>query len=283
MDVNPKYSFTHVHKSQKVYYAGYENNFLVLPDGKTIVGVEYKGNVNVLFMEDITRNDITAYRQIATHGNWIYCVLYNPVSKTLFVGDENGRVVQYQEGGNKETWSKVKDYGDLGIGYICSVDQIGDVVVFGGYQSYFIRAINSVSKTLLRGSLKTAIEYVDSLRFCEVPENKVYLSVCGRIPSYSNNKTDIYDATKLAKAFGYHFQEKLNIPLSTSSEGSVVEEPIETSPSCGCNTQRVIDNLLTRITDCFQVFRRVISSDFESRLKSILSNYVGVSIINRFI
>jgi WD40 repeat protein len=276
MEASSGSSLTHVHKSQKVYFVYYENHFLVLPDGKTIIGVENKDSKK-LFMEDITRNDTSAYRQIATHGNTIYSVLYNPVSKTLFVGDGNGRVVQYQKGANQETWTMVKDYGDLGIGSILSVDQIGDVVVFGGPNTYSIRAINSVTMTLLPGTLKTAIRNVYSLRFCELPENKVYLSVCGQSPSYSNTQTDIYDATELAKAFGYHFQGRITVPpiSTTPSEESLNEEPIEKSP-CGCNTKRVIDNFLIRFSEYFQDFRRVISSDFESKLKDILSSSTGL-------
>jgi hypothetical protein len=278
-------TLTHVHKSQKIYYAGLENNFLVLPDGKTIIGVDYNnGYPYNLFMEDISRNDSSAYRQIATHGTTILSVFYIPISKTLFVGDHNGRAVQYQEGANKETWTTVKDYGNLGIGPIDSVKQIGDVVIFGGRNNYSIKAINSVTKTLFPGTLKTAIKNVRSFQVCELPENKVYLSVCGQNPNYSNTQTDIYDATELAKAFGYQFQERVTNPLdTTSSEESLIEQVPEITASCGCNTKRVIDNLLVKMVDYFQVFRYVISSDFETKLKKILSNYNLLILMNRLI
>jgi hypothetical protein len=225
-------------------------------------------------MEDISRNDGSAYRQIATHENQIQSVFFNPISKYLFVGDNGGRVIQYQEGANKETWTTAKDYGNLGIGQIDSVDQIGDVIVFGGHVTYSIRAINSDTKTLLPGSLKTAICHVRSLQVCELPENKVYLSVCGQIQNYSNTQTDIYDGTELAKAFGYQFQKRLtNLPSTTSSEESITGQLPETTPSCGCITKKVIDNLFIKITEYFQVFRNVIYSDFEIKLKSLLGSY----------
>jgi hypothetical protein len=252
----------------------HESHFLVLPDGKTIIGA-CKHN---LFMEDISRNDNTAYRQIANHGNIIFFVFYNLVSKTLFVGDRYGKVVEYLREDNTQSWVKVKDYGKMGNEVFLSVDQIGDVLVFGG-SNYSIRAIDSLKKTLLPGSLKTAFEHVDSLRFCKLPENKIYLSVCGRHPKYSNDQTDIYDATDLARAFGYNFQETVrDTPRSVSSEEPIVEvdskdTQTETSTFCGCTSKKVIDTILSKMSYYLQDFRNVINSDFEKKIKRILSNY----------
>jgi hypothetical protein len=163
----------------------------------------------------------------------------------------------------------------LGIGPIFAVDQIGDVLVFGGYDYYSIRAIDSVNKTLLPGTLKTAIQYVDSLRFCKLPENKVYLSVCGRNPNYLNGQTDIYDATDLAKAFGHNFQGIIqNLPKSVSSEGSIIEvDSEETSTLCRCTSKKVMDTILSKINYYLQNFPNIINADFEMKIKRILSNY----------
>jgi hypothetical protein len=204
------------------------------------------------------------------------------ISKTIFVGNDGGKVIEYQQEANNQSWAKVKDYDDLGIGPIFAVDQIGDVLVFGGYDNYSIRAIDSINKTLLPGTLKTAIQHVDSLQFCELPENKVYLSVCGRESNYSNDQTDIYDATDLAKAFGHNFQETIqNLPKSVSSEEPVIEAnlekthmKIETSTFCGCTSKKVIDTILIKMSYYLQNFRNIINADFEKKIKRILSNYL---------
>jgi hypothetical protein len=254
----------------------YENHFLVLPDGKTIIGVEYKGQHNVLFMEDISRNDVNAYRQIATYGYYIYTVFYNSVSKSLFVGENSGKVAQYQRDVNGETWTMAKDYGNIGIGHIFSVDQIEDIVIFGGGGSHSVRANDSKNKNLLQGTLKTAICYIYSLQVCELPENKVYLSVCGQNQNYTNTKTDIYNATELAKTFGFHFQsqEKFEeIPKSESSKDKSIEDfPEETSTPtpCGCNIKKAIDSLLEKLADYLEDFQSIICSNFTHKIKSLI-------------
>jgi hypothetical protein len=283
MEGSPGSSVTHVHESQKLYYVGCGNQFLVFPDGKTIIGVEDQDSYK-LFMEDITRNDNTAYRQIAEHENTIFTVLYNPVSKTLIGGDKDGRVVQYEEGANKETWTMVKDYGDLGIGWIISMDQIGDILIFGGYESYSIKALDIGNKKLLPGTLKTATRNVFCLRFCELPEKKVFLSVCGEYPNYSNEKTDIYDATELARRFNFDFQgmvgDTLNTPLlreDTFTKSFLEQTESETEnetlnvTSCGCNHKIYMDIILSKVEEYLSLFRNIISSDFDQRLKKILS------------
>jgi hypothetical protein len=192
------------------------------------------------------------------------------------VGDKQGRVIEYQEGSNKETWTKVKDYGDLGIGWIVSVDQIEDVLVFGGYETYSIRAIDSVNKTLLSGTLKTAFEDIYSLQVCELPKNKVFLSVCGGNPDYLNNQTDIFDAKELARKFNFQFQR--NLKSSSLEEDKNVQQFSEKSEiqtlnqtSCGCDTRKDMGILLSKMAEYFYLFRKMIFSDFDKKLEKILS------------
>jgi hypothetical protein len=102
MNASPGSSLNYVYKSQKSYSVGPENNFLILPDGKTIIGVD-ASNTNHLFMEDITRSDGSAYHQIATHGKHIWSVFYNLISKTIFVGNDGGKVIEYQQEANNQS------------------------------------------------------------------------------------------------------------------------------------------------------------------------------------
>jgi hypothetical protein len=270
MKANPGSTLTHVHKSEQNYWVESENHFLVLPDGKTIIGADGSKNKH-LFTEDISASGNNAYRQIATHGKTISTVLYKSLSKTLFVGDNGGRVVEYQEDANKETWTKIKDYDDLGIGRIYSVDQIGDVVVFGG-NNYTIRAIDSVNKKLLPGILKTAIKYVCSLQFFELPEEKIYLSICGRNPNYLNNGTDIYDATELGKKFNVEFQMGKTVDYSGSSTSSE-EINGETQNFCNCDSKKMMELFVSKMGEYLDIYRSIINSDFEKKLKILLSNY----------
>jgi hypothetical protein len=274
MSASPGSIVDHVYQSQKVYYVVHENGFLVLPDGKTILGVEFKNEINVLFMEDITRNNANAYRQIIKYGHLIFNLLYNPISKTLFVGDNNGCAAQYQQDVNGETWTLAKNYGNLMIGPIFSVSQIGDFVLFGGGGSFAIKAINTSTETLLSGTLRTAIGSIYSLQVCKLPENKVYLSVCGQNPHYKNDQTDIYDVTELAKTVEYQFQlqEKLEETLvSESPRETSVKDIVKDAPkSCECSFKKVTDSLFDKMVEYLRVFQSVICSKFEVKLKSLI-------------
>jgi hypothetical protein len=266
MSASPGATINHVHQSQKKYWVEFENNFLVLPDGKTVIGSE-GGEYKNLICEDITKNDASAYSLIATHGDDIDSVFYNAVSKSLFVGDQNKVVIEYEEKENNLSWRETKNYGNLGIGDIECFEQIGDILIFGGYDTYSIRAIDTVKKVLLPGSLKTAIGCVYSLQKCELLDNKVYLSICGSFPNYSEQQTDIYDATDLAKAFSFEFSLKNR--FSTSSDDTSIPDK---EGSCGCNSKRVMNTLVTKLEQYLEVFSGMLFNHFNQRFISIVGN-----------
>jgi hypothetical protein len=263
-------TINHIHQSQKKYWVQFENNFLLLPDGKTIIGSE-GGNRKNLICEDITKNDSSAYSLIATHGGDIDSVFYNAVSKSLFVGDCDNAVIEYEEKGNKLSWRETKNYGNLGIGDFECIEQIGDILIFGGYDTYSIRAIDIINKVLLPGSLKTAYKYVYSLQKCELPDNKVYLSICGSSPNYSEQQTDIYDATDLAKAYSFEFSLK-NKFSTCSSETSIPLNFPNKEGSCSCGSKRVMDTLMTKLEHYLHVFSGTLFNHFNQRCLSILGN-----------
>jgi hypothetical protein len=279
MDASLGATINHVHRSQKNFYVYFENNFLVLPDGKTIIGSE-GGNRTNLICEDITKNDSSAYSLISTHGGTIESVFYNAVSKSLFVGDDDDVVIEYEEKENNLSWRGTKNYGNLGIGDIECIEQIGDILIFGGRNSYSIRAIDTVKKVLLPGTLKTAIYYVYSLQKCELPDNKVYLSICGISPNYSEQQTDIYDATDLAKAFSFEFS--LKNTLSTSSdETSIPINSLDKEGSCGCDSKKVINTLITKLEHYLEVFSGTLFNHFNQKFISILGNNFSMKIFKQ--
>ena len=98
------------------FYALYENNFLVLPDGKTVVGAD-ASNPSKLVSEDITTN---TSRLIGTLSNTVYTVVFDPKSRSLFAGDHEGCLRMYQEKTTSGFFVLVKDFGNVGIGRIWS-------------------------------------------------------------------------------------------------------------------------------------------------------------------
>jgi hypothetical protein len=203
MNAEENSTINHVHQSQKNFKVWYGNMFTVLPDGKTIIGEDYDNN-NMLVLEDITKNDNDAFAEFHHHKRGIYTVFYHELSESLFAGGWNGTPVQYKKNKDTQSWSVVKEYEDVGIGCIYSFEQIGNVVLIGGSTNKFI-AIDAVKQKVFERAIITVIESIHCLQVCELPNQEIYLSVSGQNPSYSEDKSDLYNATHLAKTFGHHF------------------------------------------------------------------------------
>ena len=120
-----KVRFTNQTKNQ--FFALFENNFLVLPDGKTIVGPD-KNNQKTIITEDIITNKATIFGK---HEGRIRTLLYDQVTQSLFAGDYCGRIKQYKRSSSTHAFSLVKDYGDVGIYSVYSSAQVGRFALFG--------------------------------------------------------------------------------------------------------------------------------------------------------
>jgi hypothetical protein len=71
---------------------------------------------------------------------------------------------------------------------------------------YKVCVVNTADKKVLPKQIETAIKTIDSLRICEISPSETYLTVTGRFPSYSENKTDVFDISKLQEL---SFAEKI--------------------------------------------------------------------------
>ena len=178
------------HQTQNDFYMFYENSFLVLPDAKTVVGVDFSDRKK-LMIEDITlRNP----RQIGTHGDCIETVLFDSLTRSLLVGDVNGHVRQYKK--EKESFTMVKDYGDVGVGVVYSSTQVGRYAIFGGDKNSLV-AIDVSEQRVCAGYLKSSFEWTFSLQICEGVGSNVYLSLGGEYAKYFLNPSDFLDVTRL--------------------------------------------------------------------------------------
>jgi hypothetical protein len=254
MEASHKDIIQHIHKSQNEYSVSYENNFLILPDGKTIISAGGSFKLD-LICEDITRNDTNACVQIGYNGsgNHIYTLCYDTIRKSLFVGDRNGHVIEYQQKENFLSWEKTKDYGNLEIGEIYSSEQIEDILVFGGRNS-LIRAIDCAKKALIPGKVKAAIKSIDSLQAYELSGKKIFLAMSGWGQNYSEKETDIYEVTNLAKAFNYDFQN------------SKIQE--KKHSLCGCDSKKMMEVLVSKLEHYLEVFTGAMMNHFNKRFHS---------------
>ena len=178
------------YKSKLEFCNLYESSFLVLPDGKTIIG-SYWRNQMELIAEDITTNKVT---HIGTLTNRILTVLYDPKTLSLFAGDESGHLHQYkhQKNGDSGSFLLVKNYGDIGLGGLESSELVGDLAVFGGTEKS-LGVVDVRKKELVKGTFETAFKWIHSLQVCKVSKTRTLLSVGGYDPSYSNSLSDIFE------------------------------------------------------------------------------------------
>ena len=168
-----------------------ENHFLVLPDGKTVVGPDASDRTK-LIMEDITQGNRT---EIATHGGIILTLLFDPRTETLLVGDQSRHVKQYKR--ENKSFTLIKDYGDVGVDWIWSSARVGEFAIFGGDNPSLV-AIAIKNQPLHKGVLKTAYKSVYSLQVCFTNNHKILLSVSGSDPNFSPDKSDLFDVTCMA-------------------------------------------------------------------------------------
>ena len=247
------------YESKQKFSAGLENNFLVLPDGKTIVGRDASDSKR-LMIEDIQTNQVSC---VGMHQNEIRTLLYNEKTRSLLVGDSTGHVIQYQKKKDFNTFTKVKDYGDLGIGSVHSSCLFGELGILGGYDKSSIAVIRIPEQELVAGKIITAFKNVDSLQVCEVSESKVLLSVGGRDPLYSGNTTDVFEIMVETKKKKQRETDMENEQVKKPSTAQ--KEKVETQ-SAGTNAlHRMHPSLLPRFhlqnnSFPYQIIETLISS-----------------------
>jgi hypothetical protein len=81
-------------KSKLEYYVAYEHGFQVMPDEKTIIGVEYHEGCNKLVMEDVTDSEIEPCK-FGKNSKCVYTILPNRNFTSIFVGDGNKKLMRY--------------------------------------------------------------------------------------------------------------------------------------------------------------------------------------------
>ena len=193
MKSEPRQKVKPLYQTKNRFYAFYEKHFLVLHDGRTIVGVD-GNNQNTIIMEDITTNKAVSFGK---HKGTIETLLYDQVTQSLFAGDRSGHVKQYKRGSSStHAFSLVKDYGDVGIYSVYSSAQVGRFALFGGCNCTLV-AIDIQERRLFKNITRSLFLSTFSLRVCHGQENKVYLSLGGDDPCYYSTVSDFLDVTKM--------------------------------------------------------------------------------------
>ena len=177
-----------------------DKNFLVLPGGKTIVGVNPKSldtlnTLNALIVEDITTGKVASFGK---HRGDINTLLYDEGTGSLFAGNSRGGIVQYKRSSSHSNFSLLKDYGDVGTRGVYSFAQVGRFAVFGCCK-YSLVAIDILERRLCITKITSPFDNTFTLQVCQGLSNKVYLSIGGFFPKYSSRVSDLLDVTRVYK------------------------------------------------------------------------------------
>ena len=191
------------HCSKEQYQAIFETSFTVLPDCKTIIGMDAETSKS-LIMEDITNQDQSPTK-FGERSDPINTILYLEASDVLMVAGDDWNVIQYKRD-SKGAWVVDWDYGDIGIFQVTAGDKIGSLAIFGG--EFSLTAIDTVSKKVIKSKYNTAINRIFSLQFCPVSQSKVTLFVGGKYPEYSEVTSDLLNVSELTNGFWVEFYIK---------------------------------------------------------------------------
>jgi hypothetical protein len=222
------------HKSKSEFNAWCESSLLILPNQKTVIGIDSTGKK--LIMEDIT--DDCSPVQFGRRKEDINTLIFMEESNMLLAGGDDEKIIQYHLDSEKKVWNQVKEY-ELGIGQIKSSVRIGHLVICGARGTYKIRVLDSQNMKILGKAFKTAIQDIFSLSIGEISDSKILLSISGCWSNYSSNKSDIVDITDLVKAN--------NVKLKKRKTKIKKSEFEETSTTCSCNFEMMIREKINKV------------------------------------
>lgn len=199
-----------INTSFEHYSTFYENNFQILSDEKTLIGVKHKENNDLIIMEDIQNND-PDYQPLEFHGNQnkINVILKCETKQIILAGDNDGRVIQY----NMQNAQIIKNYGNLGVGGVLSAVMLDNIAVFGGFDD--LRVIQLNQQKVFENPIETALNGIYSMVFCLIKNEdltkqpKIILSCAGKRSENEMEKNDLFDITKLIKKFNHKIPKTL--------------------------------------------------------------------------
>ena len=196
--------------TQLEYYCVCDSSWHVFSDQATIVGVSLT-NCSTIIRQNIIDHSLPLTIYAANQGK-VYTIAVDEPNNTLFAGGENnektGQVVQYDLG----TGQSIKTYFGVGIGSIESSTRAGNLLLFGGFESYKVAIIDSVNRRIVHESINTAIRNIFSMTIFTLFESnnqfQILLLCVGEIQMYSNGRTDLFDITELIKKYSNLYFEK---------------------------------------------------------------------------
>ena len=173
----------------------FENQFVVLDDAEHVIGIDASVGTQLIF-ENILNGSRVNIRGRCSHNNLIKTLLYDRKTGFLYYGDNRSHLHKYKVDTASKTCQRIKGYGNLWIGRIHSSYQFLNFVFIAGSNSK-IRVLDLTTDEFLSEYLETSIRFIYSLHVYSKSLNEIYLAVSGGGTDYSDDKTDLFDVSRL--------------------------------------------------------------------------------------
>lgn len=213
-DLSKVLSFKSDHKiipksaSQCKYYSYSDSNFAILKDEHTILGVQTKVGSKVIIRESLL-DPYLGHMSYSGNTHWTNTLYVDEDKDLLLSGNEHGKLLQF----NLTNGKLVKNYGNLGVGYVVYYAKIGNLIFFGGWNSHF-RLVLIDQRRTFGEPFKTSIRYHLSMNLCiipaQIPSKKpiIYLTSSGQNCVYTKDLSDVWEVTDLIDQFYIKVENK---------------------------------------------------------------------------
>ena len=140
-------------------------------------------------------------------------------NNNLVIGDYQGNAVHFKR--TENNWRLIRNFENLGLGWITAGCVQGDIAVLGGNNS-FIKFVDLQNGTLFNFSIATSLMYIYSMQIYFV-NGAVLMSVFGDKSNYCKLKTDFFDLTEYYKngdyrVFGDDFQKSFKAVMEINNK-----------------------------------------------------------------
>ena len=207
------------HRSAREYSVATGHSFAVLRDAKTVVAVTGSGQKYLLAENIFDKNQ--SYKRAWIGDFHPYVVTYNSDQNILIAANYRGQVMGFRPplngsplarlalewGPKKQQSNWLTDFWEFRIkksqflthlkcGAVLACDHFGSLTVLAG-DSLVI--VDTAGKSVLRtASVKPTVGFIRSVQFCPA-QGQLLLALGGGFLDYSGPRTDVLDATPLAK------------------------------------------------------------------------------------
>jgi hypothetical protein len=200
LEAEPGASLESIHQSQTAFCVTNIKSFQIMPDGKSVMGVEdtqeeLPGTIAIENLSDNTK----PVSKFKTGKKIIFSIIPNEFFTSVIVGDSDHQCEQYDFDASSGKWESVKDYGYMNINFTSNSASFKNLVIFA-LNGREITIINTKAKQKHFNYYKIDLESILSMQLCRVSETKTLLSMVG-LKNSKDQSFGLIDFTEVLQCY----------------------------------------------------------------------------------